>query len=130
MLKEKGIKPSFQRIRIYEYLASRKDHPSVDMIYTALAPEIPTLSKTTVYNTLKNFVQAGIASQVMIDEHEIRYDGDIKSHGHFKCERCGKIFDFNADFSKFESPELTHFLITQQHFYLSGQCVHCQTKPN
>lgn len=45
------IKPSVQRIAIMDYLLKHKTHPCIDEIYTALCKEIPTLSKTTVYNT-------------------------------------------------------------------------------
>ncbi len=44
-LKSNNIKPSYQRIKIYEYLMGTTAHPTVDTIYRALLPEIPTLSK-------------------------------------------------------------------------------------
>ena len=52
-----GIKPSIQRIAIMDYLLTHKTHPSIEEIYLALCDEIPTLSKTTVYNTLKLFAE-------------------------------------------------------------------------
>ena len=52
-LQNHNIKPSVQRIAIMNYLIEHRTHPTVDEIYTALSPSIPTLSKTTVYNTLK-----------------------------------------------------------------------------
>lgn len=55
------IKPSVQRIAIMDYLLNHKTHPCIDEIHTALCKEIPTLSKTTVYNTLKLFVEHGAA---------------------------------------------------------------------
>ena len=125
-LRVKGLKPSVQRIEIYNCIKDRKDHPTVDMIYSDLAPQIPTLSKTTVYNTLKSFVQAGLAQPITIDESEIRFDPDISSHGHFKCESCGNIFDFRADFAKFEAPELNGFVISEKHMYIKGICRGCQ----
>ena len=53
-LQSHSIKPSVQRIAIMQYLMDHHTHPTVDEIYTALAPGMPTLSKTTVYNTLKS----------------------------------------------------------------------------
>ena len=47
----KDIKPSYQRLRIFQYLLSHRTHPTVDEIHHALVAEMPTLSKTTVYNT-------------------------------------------------------------------------------
>jgi len=126
-LKEHGVKPSLQRIKIYDYLKGRKDHPTVDMVYSALAGEIPTLSKTTVYNTLKSFVEFGIATPVIIEENEIRYDADTHIHGHFKCETCEKIFDFMVDFAKLDSPEMSGFQIKEHHVYLKGHCANCKT---
>ena len=58
-LKEKNIKPSLQRIKILEYLAGYPCHPTVDYIFNALHPEMPTLSKSTVYNTLKVLQRRG-----------------------------------------------------------------------
>ena len=48
----KNIKPSFQRIKVLEYLTTRKIHSTVDEIFNVLSKEIPTLSKATLYNTL------------------------------------------------------------------------------
>ena len=56
-LRDHGISPSYQRKRIFEYLYNSKDHPRVNDIYYALIDEIPTLSKTTVYNTLNLFIK-------------------------------------------------------------------------
>ena len=53
------IKPSVQRMAIMDYLMSHRIHPSADEIYNALYPTIPTLSKTTIYNTMKLFVEQG-----------------------------------------------------------------------
>ena len=54
-LMEKGIRPSLTRVMIYDYLLSHRTHPTVDEIYKELSPKAPTLSKTTVYNTVKLF---------------------------------------------------------------------------
>ena len=41
-LREKGIKPSYQRKRIYEFLHQNPIHPTVNDIYWALIHDIPT----------------------------------------------------------------------------------------
>ena len=61
-----NIKPSVQRIAIMKYLMEHRTHPTVDEIYTALSPTIPTLSKTTVYNTLKILSEQGAAQTLTI----------------------------------------------------------------
>ncbi|EJX04128.1 iron uptake regulatory protein [gut metagenome] len=63
-----GVKPSVQRIAIMDYLLKNRTHPTAEEIYSALVNLIPTLSKTTVYNTLKLFVEQGAALMLTIDE--------------------------------------------------------------
>ncbi|MCG8501875.1 MAG: transcriptional repressor, partial [Firmicutes bacterium] len=69
-LKEYDIKPSYQRIKIFEYLRNTKSHPTVDEIFKEIVQEIPTLSKTTVYNTLSLFIEKGIVTVITIEENE------------------------------------------------------------
>jgi len=123
-----GIKPSYQRIKIYEYLVTKKNHPTVDMIYKELLPVIPTFSKTTVYNTLDLFMEKGIAIMITIDEKETRYDADTSIHTHFKCEQCLNIYDLKTDLNAMDIPELKEHKITEQHLYFKGICKSCLTK--
>ena len=78
-LQNHNIKPSVQRIAIMNYLIEHRTHPTVDEIYTALSPSIPTLSKTTVYNTLKLLSEQGAAQTLTIDERNTCYDADTLS---------------------------------------------------
>ncbi|MCB9359884.1 MAG: transcriptional repressor [Flavobacteriales bacterium] len=122
------IKPSYQRIKIFEYLYSEMNHPTVDVIYKNLVDNIPTLSKTTVYNTLKLFVDKGITSTVTIEDNEVRYDAIVDNHGHFKCDDCGHIYDIEIDFSSLLYNELENFKIDETHIHLKGKCNKCLTK--
>ena len=80
------IKPSVQRIAIMDYLLKHNTHPCIDEIYMALHDDIPTLSKTTVYNTLKLFIEHGAAKMLTIDERNACFDGDTSAHAHFQCK--------------------------------------------
>ena len=91
-----NVKPSVQRLAIMDYLLTHRTHPSIEEIYLALCDDIPTLSKTTVYNTLKLFVEHGAAQMLTIDEHNVCFDGDLSLHAHFLCKSCNKIFDLPA----------------------------------
>ncbi len=124
-LLEAEIKPSLQRIKIYEYLLINNTHPTVDVIYNNLANDIPTLSKTTVYNTLKLFEKSGLINNVTIDETEIRYDAVKKTHGHFKCEECGKIYDFDYDYKTLGFSGLEKFNIQKTDLNIKGICPDC-----
>ncbi len=124
-LKEHEIKPSLQRIKIFDYLLNNANHPTVDTIYKDLVSEIPTLSKTTVYNTLRLFMEKGIARVVTIEENETRYDANTSFHGHFKCEDCGKVVDFSFEIPQPEEEILNEFEITEKHVYFKGKCKDC-----
>ncbi|MDR9756215.1 MAG: Fur family transcriptional regulator [Thermoanaerobacterales bacterium] len=73
-LKKKNISLSYQRLKVLEYLTQNRCHPTVEQIFTELQKEIPTLSKTTVYNTLRILAEAGLVKVITIDERESRYD--------------------------------------------------------
>ncbi len=124
------IKPSVQRIAIMDYLLKHKTHPCIDEIYLALNKDIPTLSKTTVYNTLKMFVEHGAAQMLTIDERNACFDSDTSQHAHFKCKSCGKIYDMEVSAPEAESLSLTKqgFKVEEIHHYYKGICPDCLEK--
>lgn len=122
-----NIKPSVQRIAIMDYLLKHKTHPCIDEIYMALCKEIPTLSKTTVYNTLKLFIEHGAAKMLTIDEKNACFDGDMSAHAHFQCRACGKIYDLPMETKDPEIEKLTQngFITEETHLYYKGICPEC-----
>ncbi len=127
-IKKKNIKPSLQRIKILEYLACNPCHPTVDRIYGALLPEMPTLSKSTVYNTLKVLGDADLVRDLTIEENEVHYEFRIKDHGHFQCGVCGTIYDFEADLRKIIPEDLNGFKVLEKNIYFKGVCGKCLEK--
>ncbi len=124
-LQRQRIGLSVQRLRILAYLAGHLDHPTVDQIYNALVTEIPSLSKTTVYNTLSVLQDAGLVRPLQIDEHETRYDIEIETHGHFKCASCGRIYNFPLDPNVMQKIDLPDFQIMDKTVYFKGICPDC-----
>jgi Fe2+ or Zn2+ uptake regulation protein len=128
-LKKYGIKPSVQRIAIMDYLLSHKTHPTADEIYSALQPTMPTLSKTTVYNTMKLFVEYGAALGLNIEEKNLRFDGDTSLHAHFICLECGAVHDFFPHqieaLEDAQRSEVDGFKITETQVYYKGYCKTC-----
>lgn len=127
-LTEKDIKPSYQRIKILQYLISKRNHPTVDKIFNDLIKEIPTLSKATVYNTLDLFKKKNLARVVTIEDNETRFDAKVVNHGHFKCESCGSIYDFEINIDSFLTDLLEHFKINEKNVYFKGICPGCLEK--
>jgi len=124
-LKEKKIRLSYQRVKILDYLNQHRTHPTADEIYTGLIAEIPSLSKTTVYNSLNSLVKANLIQELTIEDNENRYDIVTETHGHFKCEECGRIYDFKVELDSFNPEELKDFQINQKGVYFKGICKKC-----
>lgn len=124
------VKPSVQRLAIMDYLLTHHSHPSVEEIYLALCDDIPTLSKTTVYNTLKLFVEHGAAQMLTIDEKSTCFDGDISLHAHFLCRKCNKIFDLPipATDEVVKQMDGDGFQMEQIHYYYKGICPSCKSQ--
>ncbi len=130
ILIDNGISPSYHRLKIYEYLARNKTHPTADMIYEEVIKQIPTLSKTTIYNTLKTLTEKGLVSPITIEDNEVRYDADISFHGHFKCIRCGMLYDIELDQTSIDkrlsvSRKIQGHYITERQIYFKGICKKC-----
>lgn len=124
-LKMKNIGLSHQRLKVLEYLSENQSHPTVEQIFSDLQKEIPTLSKTTVYNTLRMLSDAGLVRVVSIDDNEARYDVITENHGHFKCESCGTIYDFIIDMDSLTCKDLNGFHVSDKNVYFKGTCQKC-----
>jgi Fur family peroxide stress response transcriptional regulator len=127
-LSKNGVRPLQKRVRIMHYLVSHRNHPTVDVIYNDLVQKISSLSKTTVYNVLNLFIQEGLVNALNIENNELRYDADTSMHGHFKCKRCGGVFDFGINKENLPDPLLNGFHIDEFQYSLKGVCSFCNEK--
>lgn len=132
-LKNKGVTLTPQRMAIVEYLFSSREHPTVDDIYNVIKERYPTMSKATVYSTLKLLDELG-----EIQEHSIRkrgkacFDPIPGLHHHFLCRKCSRILDV-----EFECPDACPILtlgeingnkVEEVQAYLYGLCSKCAVK--
>ncbi|PPJ61903.1 Fur family transcriptional regulator [Cuspidothrix issatschenkoi] len=92
-LKNKGLRVTPQRFGVYANLLARKDHPTVDQILRDLNQEAPTSSQATVYAALQALREVGLVREVLLEEGICRYDANVASHHHFRCNCCGAIED-------------------------------------
>lgn len=123
MLTAAGIRLSHQRMAILQYLLDHHTHPTVADIYDHLHPEYPTLSRTTVYNTLKLLVQSGAVTQLDIDPDSAHYDADLSPHAHFLCRNCHRVFDVPLPTQPLEVPH--GFATDSVNISYRGLCPSC-----
>lgn len=126
-LLDAGVKPSLQRIEILRYLCGSYDHPSVDRIYEDLHPQMPTLSRTTVYNTVRMLCHAGLICSLSIEHTNQRFDAHMHLHDHFICNACGRIFDIPASQQE-TTPSMEGMTVFRKEVSYFGICRECNRK--
>jgi Fur family transcriptional regulator, peroxide stress response regulator len=92
-LKAKGMRVSHQRVKILEFLGRCMGHPSARQVYEALVKEMPSLSRTTIYNTLNALAEKGLVGVVKASGGETRYECADRDHCHFFCTSCHTVID-------------------------------------
>lgn len=125
-----NIKPSMQRVAIMTYLMEHRTHPSAEDVYADLSSSIPTLSKTTVYNTLRLFAGQGAAQMLTIDDRNVNFDADTSLHAHFFCKQCQHIYDLDvtAGGKQVEKLDMEGHKVDEMHYYYKGICKNCLTE--
>jgi Fur family peroxide stress response transcriptional regulator len=94
-LKDNGNRLTPQRLAIVSYLASSREHPSVDVIYSAVTKVFPMTSLATIYKTLALLKEKGLVREIPgLAGESSRFDGaDPDHHPHLVCTKCGQIED-------------------------------------
>ena len=120
---------SKQRDTILRVVKNSKDHPRADWVYDEVRREIPNISLGTVYRNLRYLAESGEIRQLEIADGTSRFDGNSESHYHFRCEKCGHIFDIDepVDHSIGERVAKNNgFIVHRQRMELIGLCNACQ----
>ena len=87
------IRPSLQRVAVMDYVLKNKFHSTADEIHDELIKTMPTLSRTTVYNTLNLLTEKGAIRALHLEKDAVHYDAALYPHAHFICSQCRKIHD-------------------------------------
>lgn len=124
-----GIRPSAQRIAIMRYLMENRIHPTADDIYSSLVGSMPTLSRTTVYNTLWLFVEQNAIIVLEVDRLNAHFDYIDKPHAHFYCRCCRRIEDIMIDDAFMaDAVDKERFYVEHTSLFYKGMCRQCQEK--
>ncbi len=132
MLVDKGVRPSSQRVAILQYLSSVTSHPTAECVFGQLSPNLKSLSRATVYNTLNLLTSKNLIYALTIEGDEQRFDADTSLHGHFKCQCCGQLIDvmLSKDQQNAVLENVHGFQVDKAHLYLHGNCKQCSKKIN
>ena len=92
-----AVKYSRQRQLIYNFLMSRKDHPTADVVYQNVRQEFPNISLGTVYRNLTLLADRGEIQRLQVGDGVDHFDGDTSLHCHFVCSECSSVTDLQID---------------------------------
>lgn len=126
-LADAGIRSSMQRLEILDFISSSESHPTADEIYSFIHRNNPTLSRTTVFSSVKLLAEKGLINDINISSDSTRYDSALYTpHAHFICRDCKKIFDIPLDMSALTVP--AEFFCDNVNVYFKGICPECGKK--
>lgn len=92
-----ALKHSRQREMIKEFLMTRKDHPTADVVYMNVRQQNPNISLGTVYRNLTLLSDIGEIQKLRVGDGVDHFDADISPHYHFVCSECGSVIDLDMD---------------------------------
>lgn len=128
-LHQAGLKATGPRLVILEALEHDSSHPTAEQLYETLREGYPSLSVSTVYQTLEAFIRAGLCRQVRGGDGRLRVEGTAQNHDHAVCRVCKRLFDVDrGDLSGWSLPtELPHgLLMTGWRIEYEVICAACQ----
>ena len=128
LLKDHAIKVTPQRLEVLKYLDQHRTHPTVECIYATLKTKHPSLSKTTVYNTLETLKKNHLVTVLSISGSESHYDLSKDLHHQFLCTRCGRIIDIDMTCPNMDKIISGGHHIDEVHGYFKGICSTCLKK--
>ena len=125
-----GKRYSKQRELIYQCLMDTREHPTAEMLYHWLKPENPSLSLGTVYRNLNLLADEGLITRMPFPIE--RYDANTQPHSHFRCRKCGAVYDLEGveyDAALDEKVGVLNGHQVDRHdLVFSGICTHCATR--
>lgn len=93
LLRRFGVQATPQRIAVVDSVLKRAAHPTADEVLAGAKRVCPTVSRATVYNTLKLLVENGLLKTQVLREGTVVYDTITSKHHHFIDDETGAIYD-------------------------------------
>lgn len=122
------LKYSRQRQAIKDFLMTRKDHPTADVVYSNIRETFPNISLGTVYRNLTLLSDIGEIQRLHLGDGVDHFDADISSHYHFVCRECGQVIDLemeSIDFINESAKANFDGEIEGNVTYFYGRCKNC-----
>ncbi len=103
-LRAAGLRPTRQRLALSELLFGKGDrHVTAEMLHAEAVQNGIPVSLATVYNTIHQFVEAGLLREVAIEGSKTYFDTNTSDHFHFFFEKDGVLVDIERNGFKLEN---------------------------
>ena len=126
--RKNGFRATPQRVAIAKVVLSREDHPTAEQVFELVKRTHPSISLSTVYNTLHTMRDVNMLQELAFGNNN-RYDPNIGIHVNLVCQKCGDIIDIEDQTIEKEVEEISNrrrFVITGHRFDIYGICRKCE----
>ena len=102
LLERTGIRPTRQREAIARLLFVGDRHVTAEELHLELLGAGVRMSLATVYNTLRQFTDAGLLRELAVDGTRTYFDTNTSNHNHFYVESESKVHDIPGNLVRVE----------------------------
>jgi Fur family peroxide stress response transcriptional regulator len=125
-LADSGLRSTPQRYAVMAFLMKQVGHPTAAEILEAVNRVDPRSSRATIYNNLRDLVQAGLVREVAMEGRAARFDAKGQPHYHFICDRCGNVEDVDwYDVPPPAAASLGKRVLRECELIFRGLCARC-----
>jgi Fur family transcriptional regulator, iron response regulator len=98
LLRAARLRPTRQRLALVRVLFERGDrHVTAEQLHGEVVEAAVRVSLATVYNTLHQFVEAGLLREVVVNSGRSYFDTNVSDHHHFVFEDTGRLLDIPGE---------------------------------
>ena len=98
LLRAAHLRPTRQRRALAQLLFEQGDrHVTAERLHDEAVEAAVRVSLATVYNTLHQFIEAGLLREVVVNSGHSYFDTNVSDHHHFFFEDTDRLFDIPGE---------------------------------
>jgi Fur family ferric uptake transcriptional regulator len=132
ILRRSGHRVTRQRLIILDAVCEGRGHTTLKQVFSRVREVDDTIDQSSLYRTLKLFVDLGLVVAATTDDGETWYEiARPQPHHHLICRLCGKQQEIGHDVVQAMSDVLMQqygFEAQPNHLVIAGRCVECRKR--
>jgi Fur family iron response transcriptional regulator len=99
LLRAARLRPTRQRLTLARLLFEPGDrHVTAEQLHREAVEAAVRISLATVYNTLRQFIEAGLLRELVVNSGRSYFDTNVSDHHHFFFEDTGQLLDIPGEY--------------------------------